>query len=94
MDCLKIDYSSDTKLPAVNDHASTLLSNHASTRLSTGLDSGTWITSFSAKEKDIVIGVLQRAGISSSNTQNCDVNVSEKAQPVRVYNMKGSFNNR
>jgi len=44
MGCLKINYTSDTKLPAVSDHASTLLSNHASTRLSTGLGSGTWIT--------------------------------------------------
>ena len=36
MGCLKINYASDTKLPAVSDHAST--------RLSTGLGSGTWIT--------------------------------------------------
>ncbi len=44
MGCLKINFSSDTKLPAVSHHASTLLGNHASTRLSTGLGSGTWIT--------------------------------------------------
>ena len=44
MDCLKMNLSSDNRLPRLSKHVSTELNNHVSTRLSTGLGSGTWIT--------------------------------------------------